>query len=300
MPINFRLTKIKEKLNIGLFELDPEYIYIECLKGVVASLFFVVGRMRRSANNTGHHAVVYVCCIVCLLFAASAPAVGWHGELSVLSDYVYRGYSKNRGHPLVQGHLDYEDDLGWFTGFGISQVSFDDRVNADHSDLEVKPYVGWGLSLTEDWKTDLSAVAYIYNDKVFGRNADYAEFYASLHYQDWLSALVSVAPNAYQRHTTVLNYEANYRRDISDSVRFSAGLGFQQAKQLLELQQEGYFYWNAGVSWFVTPYLSLDLRYVDVNLNQPGGLVLDDGDGADEFYPRLIESKYLLSITLGF
>lgn len=231
--------------------------------------------------------------VLCLLFASSGVIAEWHGELSVLSDYVYRGYSKSRSNPVVQGRLDYEDDAGWFTGVGISQVSFDDRPSPDHADLEVRPYLGWNVPIADDWKTELSVTGYVFNDKVFAHDADYAEFYAALHYQDWLSGRISVAPNAYQRHETVLNYELNYRRDIFDNVQFSAGLGFYQAKALLD---EDYFYWNLGASWFLTSNLSLDIRYVDVHLDKQQY----DELGYEEFYPRLLENKYLLSMTLGF
>lgn len=238
---------------------------------------------------------VYRCFILlsCLLFWTPAAIADWHGELSFLSDYIYRGYSKSRSNPVVQGHLDYEDESGWFTGAGVSQVSFDDRSNTDHADVEFKPYLGWSLPISNDWRSELSVTGYLFNDKVFAHDADYAEFYANLHYQDWLSASVSVAPNAYQRHTTVLNYELNYRHDILDNLQFSAGLGYYQAKALLE---KDYFYWNVGASWFLTSYLSLDIRYADVNLDKSHY----SESGYDEFYPRLLENKYLVSVTLGF
>ena len=123
---------------------------------------------------------------------------------------------------------------------------------------------------------------------------DYAEFSATLHYQDWLSGKISVAPNAYQRHATVPNYELNYRRDILDTLQFSAGLGYSQAGALLG---QDYFYWNLGASWFLTSYLTLDARYVDVHLNEYD---TDAELHRNEFYPRPIKNKYLLSITLGF
>jgi uncharacterized protein (TIGR02001 family) len=228
-----------------------------------------------------------------LLLSFSPANADWHGELSFRSDYVYRGYSKSQGNPVVQGLIDYQDDSGWFGGLGLSQVNFDHQPNTNSAEVEIKPYMGWALPLATDWSTELSVNGYIYNDKIFEQNADYAEFSATLHYQDWLSGKISVAPNAYQRHATVPSYELNYRRDILDTVHFSGGLGYTQAGVLLG---QDYFYWNLGVSWFVTPYLTLDARYVDVHLNN-----YDDSElPGDEFYPRPIKNKYLLSITLGF
>lgn len=193
----------------------------------------------------------------------------------------------------MQGHIDYQDDAGWFAGLDLSQVGFDDRQNTDRAEIEIKPYLGWSLPISADWRSELSVSAYIYDNKVFNHAADYAELYASLHYRDWLSARASIAPNAYQRQVNVANYELNVRHDVFDTVQFSAGLGYNQAGALLG---QDYFYWNTGISWFATSYLAIDLRYVDVALNPRHDTELHH----DEFYPRQQENKYLFSITLGF
>ena len=231
--------------------------------------------------------------LLLLLLGFSPANADWHGELSFRSDYVYRGYSKSQGNPVVQGLIDYQGEAGWFGGLGLSQVNFDNLPNVSSAVVEIKPYAGWAFPLSTDWSTELSASGYIYNNKIFEQNADYAEFSATLHYRDSLSGKISVAPNAYQRHVTVPGYELNYRRDMLDTVQFSGGLGYTQAGALLG---QNYFYWNLGASWFVTSYLTLDARYVDVHLDN-----YDDSElPGDEFYPRPIKNKYLLSITLGF
>ncbi|MEI7995770.1 MAG: TorF family putative porin [Methylococcaceae bacterium] len=233
-----------------------------------------------------------------LLLSFSTANADWHGELSYRSDYVYRGYSKSQGNPVAQGLIDYQGDSGWFGGLGLSQVNFDNLPNTNSAEVEFKPYMGWALPIATDWSTELTVSGYIYNDIVFGHNADYAEISATLHYQDWLSGKISVAPNAYQRHATVPSYELNYRHDIFDTLQFSGGLGYSQAFALLG---QDYFYWNLGVSWFVTSYLTLDARYIDVHLNNYNDSDYDDLKlHGDEYYPRPINNKYLLSITLGF
>jgi uncharacterized protein (TIGR02001 family) len=135
-----------------------------------------------------------------LLLVAPSSA-DWHGELSFLSNYVYRGYSKSQDHPVVQGNLDYQDDSGWFGGLGLSQVNFDKM--SDHANVEIKPYLGWTLPFSAGWKTELSVSGYIYDGKIIAQDADYVEFGVALHYQDWLSGKISVAPNAYQHHAVV-------------------------------------------------------------------------------------------------
>ena len=231
--------------------------------------------------------------IFCMLLGLSTAHAEWHGEVGVLSNYVYRGYSKSQGDPVFQGHLDYQNDNGWFTGLGLSQVNFESLRRSNLATVEIKPYVGWAMPLSSNLRTELSVSGYIYNGNIFGQAGDYAELNTALHYQDWLSAKVSVAPNAYQRHVTIPNYELIYRRDILDTVRFSGGLGYYQAKGLID---QNFFYWNLGVSWFLTSYLALDIRYVDANVKEHFDTDLDH----DEFYPRPLTNKYLLSLTVGF
>lgn len=100
----------------------------------------------------------------------------WHGQLVVASDYLCRGYSKNRGTPLVQGRLDYQDASGWVAGAGVSQASFDDRHYKNYADAEIKPYLGWSLPLAAGWRGEVMAAGYIFDGKIFGKAADYAEF----------------------------------------------------------------------------------------------------------------------------
>jgi uncharacterized protein (TIGR02001 family) len=113
-----------------------------------------------------------------LLLGFSPVYADWHGELSFRSDYVYRGYSKSQGNPVVQGLIDYEDASGWFVGLGLSKVNFNSKPNTNSAEIEIKPYLGWILPLSVNWKTEISANGYVYNGKLFGQRADYAEFSA--------------------------------------------------------------------------------------------------------------------------
>jgi len=239
-------------------------------------------------------AIFFVSLPLCLWH--SEVMAEWHGNIRLLSDYIHRGYSKSRGNPVVQAQFGYQNLAGWFAGAQTSQVRFDDQPNNDRAEFEARLYLGKTFTLTEDLRAELSASGYLFDGKIFDHDADYAEVYAALHYQDWLSLRVAIAPDAYQRNANVLSYELNYRRDLLDNVQFSSGLGFSQASQLLE---QNYFYWNAGISWFVTSYLSLDLRYVDVALS---GYQLEPITGTrnQEFYPRPQDNNFQFSLTLGF
>ncbi|MDD5272299.1 MAG: TorF family putative porin [Methylovulum sp.] len=226
-----------------------------------------------------------------LLMAGPAGA-DWHGKLSFLSDYVYRGYSKSRGNQVVQGQLDYQAEAGWFLGAALSQASFDDHDYPNYATVEAKPFVGMQWPLSTDWQAEASAYGYLYDGDVFGKPSDFGEIAAALHYQDSLSGKIAVAPSAYQRQATV-DYELSYRRDVYQNIQLSAGLGFYQAKNLVG---KDYLYWNLGGSWFLNRHLVIDLRYVDVQLN--GNYA--DGWRYGAFQPRLLSNHLLLSVSVGF
>ena len=230
---------------------------------------------------------------ISLLFFSELVTADWHGDLSFRSEYVYRGYSKSRGNPVIQADFHFQAVSGWLFGAGISQVSFDDHKNANYSVFEARPYLAWNLTLNTDWHPELSVSGYIYDHKVYAKDVDYVEFSAALHYQDWLSGRIFLAPDAYQSHATVNSYELNFRHALLDTVQISAGVGYSQAMALLE---QNYFYWNMGVSWFLTQYLAIDMRYVDAQLNPYS----DPNVKQDEFYPSVLKNNYLLSITVGY
>lgn len=226
-----------------------------------------------------------------LLGALGPVRADWHGALSFLTDYVYRGYSKSRGNPVAQGSLEFEHESGGFAGLSISQVGFDDAGYPDRSHVEFRPHAGWSLGLGESWRAELEAMGYLYDGRVFGQDSNYAELYAALNFRELLTARVGFAPNAYQRHADTLDYELQGRYDLLDNLRLSAGLGYYQAGALLEYD---YFYWNAGLTWYPCRYVAADLRYVDANAHAHP----PEQDGALSFRP--LANKVLFSISVGF
>lgn len=258
--------------------------------------------------------------LLCCGWLACSPPVfaDWHTKLGFLSEYIYRGYSKSNGNPVGQGQMDYQNDAGGFAGIGLSQVDFERHGYPSAADLEARPYLGWRVSASQDWQAEFSATGYIYDGKVFAKTADYVEFSAALHYLDALSGRISVAPDAYQRQATVVNYELDYRRDILDTVQLSAGLGYTPASPLLN---NNYLYWNVGGSWFLTPNIAIDVRYVDVDVQTNGGgqtnsvapepaMAYPYGQppahysqppsNYGQFQPKLLTNHYLISISVGF
>jgi len=174
------------------------------------------------------------------------------GILRLTTNYEYRGYTRSDDHPSVQLNLDRAWSNGLFLGTWLSSVDLGE------ANLEANPYIGGQFSLSEDWQLELSAAGYFYDGKLAGEDADYGEGTIQLAYRDLARLTWSVAPDYYGSGHTVVNYELELRHPLTDRLEVSAGLGYQSARQALSYDN---LYGNLGVSWFVLPRLTLDLRY---------------------------------------
>ena len=231
----------------------------------------------------------FACLIPLLLLPLSSSAEGFSALISGTSNYVYRGYSKSGNAPTVKANLDYGHPSGVYGGMWIARVDFEDKRYADRSNIEFYPYVGYSYKLADQWRLEGSVARYIYDGRLFGKGSDYNEYSASVHYSDTLTARLDFANDAYNRGGVTLNYEVSGRYPLWKSLGISAGLGLNQASDVLGYD---WLYWNAGISWFFK-YGALDLRYVDT-----AELSSSEGRGGLDF-PGL-KYRFVFSLTIGF
>jgi uncharacterized protein (TIGR02001 family) len=205
------------------------------------------------------------------------------------SNYFYRGYSKSGNAPTVRANVDYAHSSGFFGGLWISRVDFQDKAYSHPSNVEFYPYVGYSYKLADQWRLDGSVARYAYDGRLFGKSSDYNEYSASVHYSDILTARVDFANDAYNRGGATVNYEISGRYPLGKSLSISAGLGLNQASDVIGYD---WLYWNTGISWFFK-YGALDLRYVDTaelsSSEEPNGLE----------FPQL-KNRFVFSLTVGF
>lgn len=216
-----------------------------------------------------------------------------HVLLTLTSNYVYRGYSKSNGDPALQGNIDYEHPAGFFLGAWVSQVDFGDGRYQDHAHIEVDPYVGVSLTLSERWRLDATLAGYLYDGEVYGRGADYSEFTALLHFRDLLIAHVGASYDAYGRRASILDYELSLRYPVTDTVEVSGGFGYEGANQVLRYSR---LYGSIGVGWFWSKHAALDLRYYDAHRFDE----FKGGAASTPFEPPRIGHPVVFSISIGF
>ena len=120
------------------------------------------------------------------LSPVAAMAFEVSGNVTLTSDYRFRGISQSDTDPAIQGGFDVAFDNGLYAGVWASNVDF-----GTDADLEMDFYAGFGGSISEDVSYDVGYIYYDYpgTDGVdFALNGnekeDYEEFYASVSFGD--------------------------------------------------------------------------------------------------------------------
>ncbi len=115
-----------------------------------------------------------------IILAAAGPAVAqsWsvEGEVGVVSDYRYRGYSLSDGDPALQAGGSAWHASGWYvTGYASSVAAIGDG-SGPTSDIELTAGVGWSGEIA-GWTLDLGLMGYGYPG---ARGVDYVELPVSV------------------------------------------------------------------------------------------------------------------------
>ncbi len=197
------------------------------------------------------------------LATAEVRAVTFGGDLTAVTDYIFRGISENDGKPAGQFDVHASTDNGPFAGLWGSSL------NMPRADFEFEPYVGMRWSLSSEWSTTLTAVDYSYVWRGNTRSDDYQELSAAFSYLDTFTFSVAAAPNAvhYWRGLRLGRYPA-YDASVSAEwpvfgpvfVTAGAGYYYLTGPSRPSWGTQGYAYGDAGVAAEHGPW-RLDVAY---------------------------------------
>lgn len=99
----------------------------------------------------------------------SAPALaGVSANIGVTSNYIWRGVSQTDDGSAVSGGIDYESDVGFYSGLWVSTVEF-----ADDAGTETDLYLGYGGE-AGGFGYDVGYVYYLYTEY---DDVDFGELY---------------------------------------------------------------------------------------------------------------------------
>jgi uncharacterized protein (TIGR02001 family) len=209
------------------------------------------------------------CGVGCVLLAATviaahreARAVSFGGELSVTSDYIYRGLSESDGHPAAQIDLHLSTASGTFAGIWSSTRA---QSLAPRAAADIEAYLGQRLMLSSSWSLSLAARSHNYVGGTQTASNDYQEIAASLSYLDLWTFSISAIPNAvrYNAHGVRVGRYPAYVAETSAQWLIGHGLFLTGGA--------GYYYVSAGAwtrpSWDTTP---VDTQAQQLTYSMPG------------------------------
>ena len=227
-------------------------------------------------------------CALALAFSGVAQAQEeeeaegpFSGELTLTSDYVFRGISQTNEDPALQGGLTWTFDSGFYVGGWASNVEF---VEEDDADVEVDLYVGWATDINDSWAVDVSLVGYLYPGTADGYDYDYTELIGVFTYDEWLSLTAGLSNDVFNLDEFAGYYEVAGNWELPAEFYINAHFGYYTTEDAL-----GFDYTNfgAGITKDIGP-LSWALSWSDTN-----------GKGK-EIFGQNAGSRVYASVTFAF
>lgn len=121
-----------------------------------------------------------------LVAAAEDSPHSLTANVSLTSDYIFRGISQTGGDMAIQGGFDYAHSSGFHAGTWASNVGWiEDFQGYNSGNVEIDVYAGYGSDLGSTGLTyDVGAIQYIYPGDAGGvTKGDTTELYGSLGWQ---------------------------------------------------------------------------------------------------------------------
>jgi uncharacterized protein (TIGR02001 family) len=199
-------------------------------------------------KTTRHAGLLCTTVSTALLIAAPASARdGFGGSIAVATDYLYRGVSRTRREPAVQGGVEWQSVTGWNAGAWASKVEYLSDMGP-RSEIDLHLAHAWTLG--PDWSTQVGWTHYLYpNDDGF--DYDYDELAVSVSYQQRLTASIAWSPNTtlfgndeLVHDKQAIAYELAVLQPVDSQLSLAAGVGYYDLSKLFGT---GYWYWNAGL-----------------------------------------------------
>ncbi len=204
-------------------------------------------------------------------------------NLSLVSDYVFRGISQSLEDPAIQGGFDWSHESGFYLGTWASSVDFSPSGTIDDgADLEWDLYLGYSGNVSDDWSYDISYVQYIYPGTLSGVDLDYGEIVLGLGFKELVNFTLGYSSDVFNSSETGIYYELSSTNDIgSEGWSWNASVGYYDLDKL----NSSYSHYSVG----------LDKKFEKISM----GLSFHDSNGEAEF-GDIAGSRVVFSISTEF
>ncbi|MCL4758048.1 MAG: TorF family putative porin [Rhodocyclaceae bacterium] len=219
---------------------------------------------------------------LCSAGAALAGEGPFSANVSITSDYTYRGISQTNQRPALQGGFDYAHDSGFYAGFWGSNVSWLSDADPDVSNsLELDVYAGYAGEIGP-LGYDVGLLQYYYPGKYpSGFTKPHTlEGYVGLSWE-FLSFKYSHAFTnlfGFEKSRGSQYYELGFEYPLTDSLMLDAHYGYQRIRNA-----DSYSDWKLGVTQGLGGF-DIGLHYVDTDIR----------------HDKLAKERIVLSVSRAF
>lgn len=228
---------------------------------------------------------------------AEESGVSVSGNVALVSDYRFRGWSQTNTEAAIQGGFDVDFGSGFSAGVWGSSIDFGGVGDSMELDL----YAGYGSSFGEGDNEVSYDFGYIYYgypgaDEVMLSDTnkpeyDYQEIYANIGYRG-LTAGLAYSDDYWLESGEFIYFSVGYERELPAGFNLALHYGYNDfdvagddsnadaaARAFLGDNESSYSDWSIGVSKEIFT-LNADLSYVDTDVSKEACFETDNCDGS--------------------
>lgn len=203
--------------------------------------------------------------------SSMASDFSFSANMSLASQYRYRGIMQTNNKPAIQGGFDLVHSSGFYLGNWNSSISWlgdaDDKVSAP---IEMDFYAGYTAPIWGDLNVDVGVLQYYYpGDYPSGfTSPDTTELYLGLAYGPisfkYSHAVTNLFGWADSKNSQYYDLSGNFDTGVW-GLKLNTHVGYQNVRNL---DNGSYTDWSVGLSKQWGKHLTTSLAYVDSNADR--------------------------------
>ena len=152
-------------------------------------------------------------------------------NVSLTSDYRYRGISQTRLKPAIQGGVDYALPAGFYVGAWASNIKWIKDFGGD-AGIEIDIYGGYKREIVKDLSLDVGFLTYQYPSNKLNPSANTTELYGALTYGPatvkYSHAVTNTFANADSKNSFYMEAAASF--EVGAGITVTPHVGYQRIK----------------------------------------------------------------------
>lgn len=222
-------------------------------------------------------------CASTAVFAAESAPVEFSANVSLTSDYVWRGFTQTYKKPALQGGFDLSHESGVYIGTWGSNVRFVESGPSDGAHLELDLYAGYSHEFKNGVGLDVGYNRYMYPGAESNLDYDFGEFYVSGNF-NMITLGYNYAPEFFGNSGKAHYFSLGLEYALPHDFTLGASVGYQKFS---DNSDANYTDWGLSISKSFGG-ADFTLAYTDTNI--------DGTDDPDD----LAKGRAVFSISKSF